>query len=177
LPAGSDLPLNNQVAFTESDFRAACGLFPTGVTVITRTLSDGTPYGMTVSSFTSVSLHPPLVLVCIDRSARFLTDLAPGMHFAINVLSEQQQSIATRFANRQEDNRFAGAHWHAGWQDVPLLSGGVAAFGCLLTQIVEGGDHLILIGEVLHLQRHSGSPLVWCDRSYHALPSRATRGL
>ena len=154
-----------------SDFRAACGLFASGVTVVTRLLPDHAPYGMTVSSFTSVSLDPPLILVCIDRGARFLLDLAPDQPFAVNVLSEQQQHLAARFADRNEEDRFAGIDWSAGWNDLPLLSGAVATFACSLHQRVESGDHFILIGEVRGIQPHKGSPLVWCDRGYHCLPS------
>jgi len=154
-----------------SDFRAACGLFASGVTVVTRLLPDQAPYGMTVSSFTSVSLDPPLILVCLDRSARFLLDLAPEHAFAVNVLSEQQQHLAARFADRNEEDRFAGLEWSAGWNAVPLLAGVVATFACSLHQRVESGDHWILVGEVRDIHRHKGSPLVWCDRGYHCLPS------
>jgi flavin reductase (DIM6/NTAB) family NADH-FMN oxidoreductase RutF len=172
MAAASHQAMNHNAPVTESDFRSACGLFPTGVTVVARTLSDGSPYGMTVSSFTSVSLSPPLVLVCIDKSARFLQDLPAGAAISINILSEQQQHLATRFANRKDEDRFAGAQWHTGWHEVPLLDGVVATFGCLVTQVLESGDHFILIAEVFDIQRHKGSPLVWCDRNYHALPAR-----
>ncbi len=94
---------------TAEDFRSACGLFASGVTVVTRRLPDGAPYGMTVSSFTSVSLDPPLILVCIARGARFLRDLASDQSFAVNILSEEQQHLAARFADRKEDDRFGRA--------------------------------------------------------------------
>jgi flavin reductase (DIM6/NTAB) family NADH-FMN oxidoreductase RutF len=139
--------------------------------VVTRLLPDRVPYGMTVSSFTSVSLNPPLVLVCIDSGARFLQDFAANQAFAVNVLSEQQQHLATRFADRNEEDRFAGLDWSAGWNALPLLSGVVATFACSLHQRVESGDHMILVGEVRDIHLHKGSPLVWCDRGYHCLPS------
>jgi flavin reductase (DIM6/NTAB) family NADH-FMN oxidoreductase RutF len=126
---------------------------------------------MTVSSFTSVSLDPPLILVCIDRNARFLRDFSPEQPFAVNILSEHQQDIAARFADRKEEDRFSGVEWAAGWNALPLLSGVVATFACRLEQRVLGGDHFILIGEVREIHRHQGSPLVWCDRSYHCLPA------
>ncbi len=154
-----------------ADFRAACGLFATGVTVVTRRLPDHSPFGMTVSSFTSVSLDPPLILVCIDRAARFLNALSPQEPFAVNILSEQQQHIAARFANRNEEDRFSGVEWAPGWNAVPLLAGVVAAFSCSLHQTLLSGDHYILIGAVRQIQRHKGSPLVWCDRGYHCLPA------
>ncbi len=153
------------------EFRAACGLFASGVTVVTRRLPDGSPYGMTVSSFTSVSLEPPLVLVCIARHARFLQALAPDLPFAVNVLREHQQHIAARFADPYEEDRFAGIEWAPGWGDVPLVAGVVVTFACGLHQTVPSGDHLILIGEVQDIQQHKGSPLIWCDRGYHHLPA------
>lgn len=158
-------------AVSAADFRSACGLFASGVTVVTRRLPDGAPYGMTVSSFTSVSLDPPLILVCIDRSARFLRDLSADESFAVNILSEQQQHLAARFADRKEDDRFSNVEWSAGWRDLPLLAGVVVTFACRLQQNVQSGDHFILIGEVHQIQRHKGSPLVWCDRAYHYLPA------
>jgi flavin reductase (DIM6/NTAB) family NADH-FMN oxidoreductase RutF len=154
-----------------ADFRSACGLFASGVTVVTRRLRDESPFGMTVSSFTSVSLNPPLVLVCIDRNATFLRDLSSDQPFAVNVLREDQQHLATRFAERREEDRFAAIDWMAGWNAVPLLAGVVATFACKLQQNVPGGDHAILIGEVHQIHRHKGSPLVWCDRGYHCLPA------
>ena len=156
---------------SSDDFRAACGLFASGVTVVTRRMPDGSPYGMTVSSFTSVSLDPPLILVCIDRNARFLRELAADQAFAVNILSDQQQHLAARFAARQEEDRFAGVAWSSDWHDLPLLDGVVVTFACRLRQNVESGDHAILIGEVDRIGRHAGSPLVWCDRGYHFLPA------
>jgi len=153
-----------------AEFRSACGLFASGVTVVTRRLPDDSPYGMTVSSFTSVSLDPPLVLVCIDRGARFLGELSHDEPFAVNILSERQQHIAARFANRDEEDRFAGVEWAPGWNGVPLVAGVVVTFACSLHRTFPSGDHVILIGEVRHIQRHKGSPLIWCDRGYHCLP-------
>ncbi len=154
-----------------AEFRSACGLFASGVTIVTRRLPDNAPYGMTVSSFASVSLDPPLVLVCIDRSARFLSGLSPIEPFAVNILSERQQHIAARFASREEEDRFSGIEWAPGWNGVPLVAGVVASFACSLHQTFPSGDHLILVGAVQHIERHKGSPLIWCDRGYHCLPA------
>ena len=156
---------------TAADFRAACGLFASGVTVVTRRLAGDVPYGMTVSSFTSVSLDPPLILVCIDRNARFLQDLLPHQPFAVNILAETQEDLAARFAGRQEEGRFSGLEWSSGWKGVPLLSGVIATFACATHQTIESGDHFVLIGQAHEIHRHKGSPLVWCDRGYHCLPS------
>jgi flavin reductase ActVB len=153
-----------------TEFRAACGLFPSGVTVVTRTGRGGRPYGMTVSSFTSVSLDPPLILVCIDRSAGFLANMPPDLPFAVNVLRENQQHLAQRFAERNEEDRFSGVEWHPGWKHIPLLAGTVASFACSLRQTIEAGDHFILLALVEEIKLHRGRALVWCDRAYHCLP-------
>lgn len=154
-------------------FREICGLFPSGVTVVTRRHADGRPYGMTVSSFTSVSLDPPLVLVCVEREAGFMQELRPGLPFLVNVLGEDQQHLAKRFSKRPEEDRFLGIDWEPGWSDVPHLKGTVASFACTLTQTVEAGDHFILLGAVTELHRHEGRALVWCERGYHCLPRPA----
>ena len=158
---------------TAAEFRHVAGLFPTGVTVVTRRLVDAKPYGMTVSSFTSVSLDPPLVLVCIDLAAKFLKELPERAPFLINVLAEDQQHLARRFASRQEEDRFEGVDWTSEWNDVPLLSGVVASFACMLHQAIPAGDHSLLLGLVQRVKQHSGRPLIWCDRGYHWLPTPA----
>ena len=153
-----------------ADFRSTCALFPTGVTIVTRRMPNGRPYGMTVSSFTSVSLDPPLILVCIDKGAVFLHELAPQLPFAVNILSDRQVPLAGRFADRNEDDRFAGVDWKGGWNGVPLLEGVVASLICSLDQVVEAGDHLILIALVHHIDmQEDGRPVVWCRRGYHPL--------
>ena len=162
-------------AVTAAEFRAACALFPTGVTVVTRLLPDASPSGMTVSSFTSVSLEPPLILVCIDKRASFLIRVVKGLTFAVNVLREDQEPLAIRFSTSPEDGRFSGVHWAEGPHRVPLLSDCVAAFICTLDQCVEAGDHFVLIGAVQEIRRDEGRALVWCESGYHCLPAPADR--
>jgi flavin reductase (DIM6/NTAB) family NADH-FMN oxidoreductase RutF len=154
-----------------SDLRGACGLFPTGVTVVTRRFPDGRPHGMTVSSFTSVSLDPPLILVCIDKRAGFLLELSEDVQFAVNVLREDQQELAVRFSRTPEGGRFAGIDWVEDSRGLPLLGGVVASFACSLEQMVEAGDHFLLIGAVEEIRRQSGRALVWCESGYHSLPA------
>jgi len=155
-------------AFSAADFRAACSLFPSGVTVVTRQLADGCPYGMTVSSFTSVSLDPPLILVCVDRRAGFLKGLTAGAPFAVNVLGEHQHELAARFSSRQGD-RFAGVDWTRGANGIPLLTDVVVSFVCALDRVVDGGDHLILIAAVKDICRREAQSLVWFQKGYHRL--------
>jgi flavin reductase (DIM6/NTAB) family NADH-FMN oxidoreductase RutF len=158
-------------AVSESEYRAACGLFPTGVTVVTRQSRDGRPCGMTVSSFTSVSLSPPLILVCIDKGAGFATDLALALPFAVNVLREDQQALAVRFSTGSETERFEALEWDPGWNGVPLVRGTVASFGCAAENVVEAGDHFVVVGRVQELRRSGGRPLIWCESGYHCLPT------
>ena len=94
------------------------------------------------------------------------------MRFAVNILNEQQQELAVRFARREEQDRFAGVNWEAGREDVPHIRGAVIILDCVLTKALDGGDHLILLGEVREIERGEGNPLVWCDRAYHCLPAR-----
>ena len=161
-----------QSAVSADDFRAAFARIPSGVTVVTRRLSDGRPYGMTVSSFTSVSLNPMLILVCIDHAAAFLHNLEPQLAFAVNVLSDAQQHLSERFADRNEEDRFGGVDWTGGWNGVPLVSGAIASFICQLERTVEAGDHLILIGEVKHIETREGHALIWHQRGYASLRTR-----
>lgn len=155
---------------SEFDFRSACALFPTGVTVVTRLLTDGSPYGMTVSSFTSVSLQPPMILVCIDKRARMLSDVPVRMSFAVNILNQEQQPLAVRFSRLQELGRFNGLPYDSGPNGVPLVQGAVASFICTLEQNVDAGDHHVLIASVDEIRRAEGYPLVWCGSTYHCLP-------
>jgi flavin reductase (DIM6/NTAB) family NADH-FMN oxidoreductase RutF len=128
---------------------------------------------MTVSSFTSVSLNPPLVLVCIDRRCGFIADLDRGVDLGINLLREDQQELAVRFASSPELGRFSGVDWHVAETGVPLLDGAVGAFLCRVDEVLEGGDHVIVLAAVHQLLRGAGRPLVWCESGYHCLPARS----
>ncbi len=132
----------------ERTLRDALGSFATGVTVVTCVDSEGQPFGLTVNSFTSVSLDPPLLLVCIARRARCRAALAEAAHFAVNVLQTGQQPASIRFSTRDED-RFGATPWSTGETGAPLLMDSLAVFECERTAIHEGGDHDILVGKVL----------------------------
>ena len=129
------------------ELRQAFGAFATGVTVVTTLTPDGEPIGFTANSFTSVSLDPPLLLVCIAKSSTNLQSFSHCEHFAINVLSETQKDVSARFASRVED-RFADTLWQRGSAGTPLIDGAVAWFECSTDNLVDAGDHLILIGRV-----------------------------
>jgi flavin reductase (DIM6/NTAB) family NADH-FMN oxidoreductase RutF len=163
-------------SFTSAEFRLACSLFPTGVTVVTRLMPDRRPHGLTVSSFTSLSLHPPLVLVCIDLRSSFLKGLAEDDMFAINVLNEDQKHLSIHFSKPSEEERFQEVVWHEGERGVPLLSDAVATFQCQLSRTVDAGDHRILIGKVRRLEYRKLPPLVWYHGSYHPMARSVASG-
>ena len=128
-------------------FRAALGSFATGVTVITTRASDGTPVGLTVNSFNSVSLDPPLLLVSIAKTSSNYATFAAAKGFAVNILAEGQKDVSNTFARPVED-RFATVKWQPGPHGAPVLADVSAWFDCSLHQMIEAGDHAILIGRV-----------------------------
>jgi flavin reductase (DIM6/NTAB) family NADH-FMN oxidoreductase RutF len=126
--------------------RDALGCFATGVTVVTC-LKDGIPAGLTVNSFTSVSLDPPLLLVCIAKHAASAEALTTASHFAVNVLQTGQQPASIRFATRDED-RFGTTPWACGEAGAPILHESLGVFECERFAVYDGGDHHILVGRV-----------------------------
>jgi flavin reductase (DIM6/NTAB) family NADH-FMN oxidoreductase RutF len=149
-------------------FRRACSKFATGIAIAAVTAPDGKPHGLTVNSFTSVSLAPPLVLICIDYKAKALDYFRQSASFGISVLSEQQQETSNRFASRGE-HRFHHTAWHAAKSGAPLIDGSLATFDCEVTQIVEAGDHAIFIGKVKALTFDDGRPLLYFASGYHTV--------
>jgi flavin reductase (DIM6/NTAB) family NADH-FMN oxidoreductase RutF/DNA-binding MarR family transcriptional regulator len=134
--------------------------------VIVMTASDGEQcVGMSVNSFAALSLEPPLVLWSIRRQSGSLESFRRAGHFAVNVLAEDQVELANLFANPKED-KFARSAWTRGASGAPLLHGTIAQFECELDQLVEGGDHLILIGRVTRYARYTGEPLLFAQGRY-----------
>jgi flavin reductase (DIM6/NTAB) family NADH-FMN oxidoreductase RutF len=138
------------------------------VAIATVRAQDGEPQGMTVSSFTPVSIQPRLVLVCIDFGSAVHPHFRSNAHFAVNVLSEDQAGLSVRFSNEPE-GRFEGIDWYSGTTGAPLLSGALAIFECRVKETVEAGDHAILIGEVICAGSREGKPLVYFNRNYRVL--------
>jgi flavin reductase (DIM6/NTAB) family NADH-FMN oxidoreductase RutF len=155
----------NSTSLDTNRFRSACCKFPTGVTVTTLRGADGQPYGITVSSFTSVSLDPPLVLVCIDHRSQILKHIAVGHPFGINVLTEGQRDLAARFS-RNWGERFAGVAWRPGETGVPLLSGIAASFECHVAELKRAGDHFIVLGSVSHVSFSDRAAMTYFNGSY-----------
>ena len=133
---------------TEPKLRDVMGSFPTGVTIVAACDDAGQPFGLTVNSFTSVSLDPPLVLVCIGHSSTSHERLVSGSHFCVNVLSDEQGAAAMRFASDPSEGRFDEVAWSPGPSGSPVLEGSVAWLDCALDEVLTGGDHSILLGRV-----------------------------
>ena len=127
--------------------RDAFGAFMTGVTVVTSRDKSGQPIGFTANSFTSVSLDPALLLVSIDKRSANFSHFTECQHFAINILSEQQKETSNIFAQKVED-RFALIEWHSSENGTPLIDDSSAWFDCALHQVVDAGDHTLMIGRI-----------------------------
>ena len=127
--------------------RAALGCFATGVTVVTCLDEGGGPVGLTANSVTSVSLDPPLLLVCVAKAAASSGPMAKAAHFAVSVLQNDQQPASITFSTRVED-RFGCTPWGLGEHGVPVLRDSLSVFECKRHAIHDGGDHFILVGEV-----------------------------
>ena len=150
-------------------FRDALGCFATGVTIVTAMDADGTPVGLTANSFTSVSLDPPLLLVCVANNAGTAQTLRSGGRFAVNVLQIGQQPTSNRFAGKGED-RFAATDWKVGEFGTPVINGSLASFECERAAVHDGGDHFILVGRVLRAMfEPRRDPLLYFRGKYRRL--------
>lgn len=149
-------------------FRRACAQFATGIAIASTLDSSGSPHGLTINSFTSVSMDPPLVLICIDRSAGLLSIFESAGHYGLSFLSAGQRDLSSRFARRGQ-NRFDGIDWRPGLTGSPLIPGALAHLEGKITNIVEAGDHTVLIAQVISADIHSGRPLLYYESGYRSL--------
>jgi len=156
------------MTFDTRAFRAALGCFPTGVAVITATTGSA-PMGITVNSFTSVSLDPPLVLWCIDRKSDRYGVFTAAKGYTISILGTEHENVSARLA-KQGEHKLDGVALEATELGPPALCDALAVFECTREAVHEGGDHAILIGRVLRFHRHhAGAPLVFFKGKYGAL--------
>jgi len=153
----------------EGHFKLALSHFASGVTVVT-TARDGRQYGMTVASFASLSLHPPLVLVCIERSVKTHDAIAAAGKYGVSILSSTQTDISSKFASRSDD-KFDGVELIEGDLDVPLIAGALTAIECRVYDRLPGGDHTIFIGEVMKIHTQDGDPLLYFRSGYREMRS------
>ena len=155
-------------SFSQAEFRQALGMFATGVTIVTARNAAGTLVGLTANSFNSVSLAPPLVLWSLSKSAGSMATFSAGSHYAINILSADQQRLAQQFASKTGD-RFSGVPFVSGSSGAPLLEGAVAVFECFNRSQYEEGDHVIFVGEVERCSYALGaSPLLYHGGKFYA---------
>jgi flavin reductase (DIM6/NTAB) family NADH-FMN oxidoreductase RutF len=153
---------------TSDQFRRACGRFATGITIASVLDSSGTPHGLTVNSFSSVSLDPPLILICLGHAVTNIEDFRAARHFGISVLSQDQREISDHFARKGHD-RFTGTPWHAGKTGVPLLDRAIAEIECEVRHRFTTGDHDIVVGEMVAAHVHEGEPLIYYASRYREL--------
>ena len=158
------------MTLNDHDFRHCLGSFSTGVTVVTTANDAKDPQGITVNSFCSVSLHPPLILFCLDKNASCFETLHTASHFTINILSEAQEDLSHRFAHYTED-RWKKTAFHYGKNGCPTLENCTASLECKTSMIHEAGDHFIIIGEVLDIsvsEQHP-KPLIYYRSNYYSM--------
>jgi flavin reductase (DIM6/NTAB) family NADH-FMN oxidoreductase RutF len=154
------------MAVSKEEFRHALSRFASGVTVVTCQGAGGEMRGITVSAFSSLSLEPPLVLVCIDKRASLHDEIREGGYFAVNFLAEDQESVSRRFASKDAD-RFNGIHWREGKSRAPLIEGALGFVECRVVNVYPGGDHTIFVGQVEASGVGDGRPLLYF-RGYYS---------
>src|SRR5712691_10118633 len=151
----------------DARFKLAMSHFPSGVTIVT-TENEGHAYGLTVASFASLSLHPPLVLVCIEKSVRSHDAIVASKKFGVSILGVDQAEISTRFASKADD-KFSGIATGRGELGVPLIDGALCTIECRVREQLPGGDHSIFIGEVVDVQMREGAPLLYFRSGYRQI--------
>lgn len=151
---------NDPGQFDSQELRRALSCFATGVAVATTRDAAGAPTGITISSFNSVSLDPPLVLWSIGKDSYSYDAFVNAEYFAVNVLTSEQLDLSARFAQRNGD-KFDGIVTREGLHDIPLLSECAACFQCRTEHLYEGGDHKIIVGRVLSIEERETAPLIF----------------
>ena len=157
------------MAIDSQALRQIMGHFATGVTVITTKDRAGTPFGLTANAFTSLSLNPPLVLICIDKAVQCYPCFEESKLFAVNLLSEEQEEISRRFATKGIE-KFAGIKWHPSESGIALLDGAMGHIECKVVHSYDGGDHTIYVGEITDAAASGDRPLIFFKGKYYRLP-------
>lgn len=157
-----------ETAFDAKAFRRALGNFATGVTIMTAQNAQGDTVGVTANSFNSVSLDPALILWSIDKRSSSYAVFEQATHFAVNVLSAEQIELSNQFARSQQD-KYANVDFVLGAGNAPILNACAAVFECERYDILEGGDHWIILGRVVNFQDHGRSPLLYHQGAYSSV--------
>jgi len=156
------------MAIEKNELRRVMGHFATGVTVITSRRNSGELHGLTANAFTSVSLIPPLLLVCIDKKAESYPCFDESGIFTVNVLAADQEALSRRFAVTGGD-KFQGVSYRIGANGAPILDGALAYLECKVTEKIDGGDHTIYVGEIEQAETKEGKPLLFFRGGYREL--------
>lgn len=158
------------MAIEAQELRRVMGHFATGVTVITTVDKSGVPNGLTANAFMSLSLNPPLVLISVDKGATCYSCFELQNGFTVNFLSEDQEEISRRFATKGAD-KFAGLSWHPGSNGAAVIDGALGFVECKITQCHDGGDHSIIVGEIVNAGASGERPLLFFRGKYQRLPN------
>jgi len=167
--AFSSLTCYKKRVISPDEFRHTLSHFASGVTVITVCDKDGRPTGLTASAFTSVSLDPPLILVCVDHKSQSYPALVAGKQFAVNVLCHEQEGVSRRFATTKIENKFEGVPFTLSPMGLPLLDNALAHLECATVNVHIEGDHSIFVGRVERARTGAGLPLVYYRGRYDRL--------
>jgi flavin reductase (DIM6/NTAB) family NADH-FMN oxidoreductase RutF len=151
-------------------FRQISGFWATGVSVLTTVNKAGRYYGLTMNALTSLSLAPPLLLVCIDNKSETIKPLAESRVFAVSILKHEQKPIAQAFAKKGAE-KFERTATVKGRSGAPLISGALATIECQVAKCIEGGDHTVIFGQIDHFEMGEGAPLIFYRGGYGRLRS------
>jgi len=154
------------MAIDPSEFRRVLGHWVTGVAVVASRSPDGEPCGFTANAFTSLSLDPPLILVCVDRAGNSHGSISAAGVFTVNVLGSGDERLARRFALTDSDGKFEGVAWTTASTGAPVLEDALAWVDCTVHSQVDGGDHTIFIGHVVAANAVDDEPLIYYRGGY-----------
>nr|WP_263326593.1 flavin reductase family protein [Neobacillus sp. Marseille-Q6967] len=160
----------NSTADKINIFKQIMGVYPTGVTIVTTMDEQGSPAGLTVNSFASVSLDPLIVLWCIDKKVSSLTKFLNAKKFAVHTLSSDQADACWAFAGKEPD-RFSKVNWKVSDNGLPIITDSLGTFECRTIQQIDAGDHVILLGEVIDLNKQDKDPLLYFNRKIGPIPT------
>lgn len=154
---------------SQVEFKKALGNYPTGVTVITTLDENNKPVGLTANSFASVSIEPLLILWSLDKNSSLYDPFIQTSKFAINILAEDQESLCSLFASKVPD-RFSQCDWEKSDRQLPIFPGALSQLECEVYNKIDAGDHIIFIGEVIHISNEDKNPLLYHKRNFGAIP-------
>ena len=157
------------MALDSKEIRNVMGHFATGVTVITTKDKAGVPAGLTANAFTSLSLNPPMVVICVDKTVQCYACFQESKIFVVNVLNEEQEELSRRFATKGIE-KFEGISWRLGELGVPLLDDALGYIECRIVNSFEGGDHTIYLGAIVNVTAQGERPLLFFKGKYYRLP-------